>query len=583
LPLTKHDLDRLGWDCVDVVLVTGDAYVDHPSFGTAIIGRVLENLGLRVAILAQPAWQSCNDWKRFGRPRLFFGISSGNVDSMINRYTANKKMRSDDQYSPGGRGGLRPDRAVTVYAQRAREAFPGVAVVIGGIEASMRRLAHYDYWSETVRRSVLLDSKADILVYGMGEKPMTEIALRLQKGESVKDIKDVRGTVYAASARPEIADAIDLPSYEEIKSDPLKFNKATVETLNQTNPLNARVLIQKHDERYVVENPPILPLSPAELDAVYNLPFARRPHPFYKDKIPAFEMIKESITAHRGCFGGCSFCSLTLHQGRIIQCRTEDSVLAEVAKVAAAPSFNGIITDIGGPSANMYGLFCKNPAAQKACRRLSCMFPNLCPNMSTDHTRYMKLLSRAAETRGVKKILVNSGIRMDLAVKCPQFIHKLATEHTGGQLSIAPEHTVPSVLALMFKPAAEVWLEFEKLFKKASLSKGKEQYLVPYFISSFPGSDLKAMTELALFLKKHNYRPRQINDFIPAPMEYATAAYYTGLDPASGKKIHVAKGETERRLQRALLQYFKPENRALVMRALKMAGRSDAARILFSR
>ncbi len=574
----------LGWDGVDIVFVTGDAYVDHPSFAMAVLGRALEAAGFKVAILSQPDWRSCKAWREFGKPRLFFAVSAGNVDSMINHYTANRKIRSSDEYSPGGKAGLRPDRATMVYCQRAREAFSGVPVITGGVEASLRRLAHYDYWSDTVKRSLLLDSKADLLVFGMGENLLVDIARRLAAGEPVKALRGLRGTVHAlgASETPP-KDARVIPSYEEVCADKQAFNLATKLIIENTNPLNAVTLVQFHGDRAVVQSPSSLPVSTAELDRVYSLPFLRAPHPSYKEKIPAWEMIKDSITSHRGCYGGCSFCSLTLHQGRIIQSRSQKSVLDEVGKLAASKNFCGTVSDIGGPSANMYGTSCRNPQEQANCRRYSCLHPEVCPNLNTDCSAALELLEKASAVKGVKKVIISSGVRMDIALREPRYLARLAAKHTGGQLSVAPEHVCDSVLFLMRKPPAQIFSSFITEFLRESGKAGLEQYIVPYFISAFPGSDLNAMVELALYLKRHNLRPRQVNDFIPAPMEYATAIYYTGLDPFTGKAVHVPKTEQERRLQRALLQYFKTENFPLVMKALRLANRMDAARALVGR
>lgn len=580
--MTAEEVRAKGWDGVDIVFVTGDAYVDHPSFAMAVIGRVLESAGYRVAILSQPDWRSCEAWKKFGRPRLFFAIGAGNVDSMINHYTANRKIRSSDDYSPGGRAGLRPDRATTVYCQRAKEAFPGIPVVIGGVEASMRRLAHYDYWSDKVKKSILLDSKADILVYGMGEKAILEIAGGFSSGKTLKELREIRGTAYTLGAGESgpIAGAVSLPSFEETAVDRRKFLEAARLIYLETNPFNARKATQRHSDRTVVQNPPQLPLTQKEIDAIYDLPCERGPHPSYKEAIPAFAMIRDSVTIHRGCFGGCSFCSLTLHQGRIIQSRSEGSILREASKIAGEPYFKGIISDLGGPSANMYSMGCSKTDIRKDCRKLSCLYPVICGNLKTDYSPLLGLLRKARKVPGVKKALVASGIRMDLALCSEEYIAEMARFHTGGQLKVAPEHCSKTVLDMMKKPGISSFTGFAEKFKRESGKAGKEQYLVPYFISGHPGSGLREMTELALFLKKNGYRPLQVNDFIPAPMELATAVYYTGMDPFTMKPVHVPKGESERRMQRALLQYFKPENRQTVIKALKLAGRTDAIKIL---
>ncbi|OGR98142.1 MAG: YgiQ family radical SAM protein [Elusimicrobia bacterium GWF2_62_30] len=579
LPMSPEEVRALGWDAVDVVLVTGDAYVDHPSFAMALVGRVLEAEGLRVAILAQPGWENCADFRKFGRPRLFFGVSAGNMDSMINKYTHNRRIRSTDDFSPGARPGLRPDRATVIYAQRAREAYPGVPVVVGGIEASMRRFAHYDYWSDKVRKSVLLDSKADLLVYGMGERPVREISARLNAGESVGALRDIRGTCYPLGATEtavfSLPGAVELPSAGEVAGDRVKFSTATRAIYEESNPHNARPLVQKSEGRAVVQNPPALPLTTEEMDFVYGLPFTKRAHPSYREPIPALEMIKDSIVIHRGCFGGCAFCSLTLHQGRFIQERSAASVKGEAERLLKTPRHPGNISDLGAPSANMYGMRGRNMDVCRACRKISCLHPAICSNLNTDHTALLELMRAVRELKGLRKAFVASGIRMDLALQCGEYISEIARFHTGGQLKVAPEHIMPGVLSVMKKPFAEVYEKFTWKFLGESKKAGKEQYLVPYFISAHPGSTLADMAELAVFLKERNIRPQQVNDFLPAPMELATSIYFTGLDPFTLQPVYVPKKETERRLQRALLQYYKPENRPLVIRALKEIRRPD--------
>ena len=579
LPITPEETRRLGWDYVDVVLVSGDAFVDHPSFAAAILGRVLQAEGLRVAILPQPRWDNCADFRRFGKPRLFFGVSAGNMDSMINKYTHNRKIRSTDEFSPGGQAGLRPDRATMIYAQRCREAYPEAPVVIGGIEATMRRFAHYDYWSDKVRKSVLLDSKADLLVYGMGERQIREIASRLNSGDTILNLRDIRGTAYPLGARETAAlaipDAIMLPTAGEVAGDRRKFSEATRMIYEESNPHNAKVLVQKSEGRAVVQNPPALPLTTAEMDAVYGLPFTKRAHPSYKEPIPALETIKDSIVIHRGCFGGCAFCSLTLHQGRFIQSRSVESVEKEAAALLRTPRHPGNISDLGAPSANMYRMAGRNPEACRACHKISCLYPGICPNLNTDHKPVLDLMRRIRGLKGLKKAFVASGIRMDLALCSDEYISEIAKYHTGGLLKVAPEHISPKVLAVMRKPPVETFIEFTKKFVEASRKAGKEQYLVHYFISAHPGSTLEDMAELAVFLKDRGIRPQQINDFLPAPMELATSIYFTGLDPFTLEPVYVAKKETERRMQRALLQYYKPENRGLIVRALKEIRRPD--------
>jgi uncharacterized radical SAM protein YgiQ len=576
LPMSVEEAQRRGWDGVDVVFVTGDAYVDHPSFAMAILGRVLEAAGFRVGVVSQPDWRSCADWKRFGRPRLFFAISAGNMDSMINHYTANRKVRNDDAYSPGGRIGMRPDRATLAYCQRAREAYKGVPVIAGGVEASLRRLAHYDYWSDKVRRSILLDCKADLLAFGMGEEGIVEIARRLDAGQTARDLRDMRGVAYvlgASETPPD--DALVLPSYEEVRADKPAFADATKMIHNETNPYNARRLLQWHDRQAVVCNRPPLPISGAAMDRIYGLPYTRRPHPSYEEPIPAFEMIKDSITIMRGCFGGCTFCSITTHQGRIIQSRSEDSILGEVREMTRDPRFKGVVSDVGGPTANMYQMKCTRPEVEAVCRRQSCVHPKICKLLGTDHGPLIRIMKRARELPGVKKVLVASGIRMDLARRSPRYMRELTRHHVGGHLKVAPEHTDPDVLARMRKPSNDDFEKFADVFAEESKKAGKRQYIVPYFIASHPGSDLDAMIDLAVFLKRNGYRPDQVQDFIPAPFDVATAMYHTGIDPFTKRPVYIAKHLRDRKLQRALMQFFKPENYLEVRKALLKAGRRD--------
>lgn len=585
-PMSAEEMRQRGWEWVDIVFVTGDAYVDHPSFAMAILHRVLEAAGFRVAMLSQPDWRSCEPWRQFGRPRLFFAISAGNMDSMINHYTANKKVRNDDAYSPGGRIGLRPDRATIVYCQRAREAFPGVPIVTGGVEASLRRLAHYDYWSDTVKRSILLDSKADLLVYGMGERNIVTIARRLAEGQTLRDLRDLRGIVYPLGAKEAAQFSLEnsphpwryerLPSYEEVRSDKRAFAEATRFIHIHTNPYNAAGLVQFHERQAVVQNPPDLPLTEQEMDAIYDLPFTRRPHPVYQEPIPAYEMIKDSITIMRGCFGGCTFCSITAHQGRIIQSRSVESVEREDQRLTQDPQFKGIISDVGGPTANMYRMGCTRPEVAVKCKRLSCVHPTICKLLDTNHGPLLELLRRVRKIPGVRKVFVASGIRMDLAQRSPEYVQELASYHVGGRLKVAPEHVNPRVLQLMKKPEVHHFDQFTRQFRAASRSAGKpRQQIVPYFIASHPGSDLQAMIELALYLKRSGYRPDQVQDFIPAPMDIATCMYYTGLDPMTLQPVYVARKLRERKWQRALMQFFKPENYFLVREALIQAGRTD--------
>jgi uncharacterized radical SAM protein YgiQ len=577
LPTSREEMSARGWNEVDVVFVTGDAYVDHPAFAMGILGRVLEAAGYRVAILSQPDWRSAEPWRQFGRPRLFFGISAGNMDSMINHYTANKKVRNDDAYSPGGQIGLRPDRATIPYCHRAREAFPGVPIIAGGVEASLRRLAHYDYWSDTVRRSIVLDAKSDLVVFGMGEHQIVEIARRLAAGESVKQLRDMRGVAYAlgASESPP-AEALLLPSYEDVKTDTRKFARATKVIHQETNPLNARTLVQFHDRQAVVCNPPPLPISQDDMDRVYGLPYTRKPHPKYQSKrIPAYEVVKDSVTIMRGCFGGCTFCSITAHQGRIIQSRSQESVLAELRSMGQDPKFPGVVSDIGGPTANMYQMRCMRPEVEAKCKRLSCVHPTICKLLGTDHRPLIELMKQSRQVPGIDKVFVASGIRMDLAQRSPEYMDELATHHVGGHLKVAPEHTDADVLRVMKKPNVEDYEGFAEAFKQASDKAGKKQFLVPYYIASHPGSDVNAMIDLAVFLKRNGYLPDQVQDFIPAPFDIATCMYYTGLDPFTDQEVHIARHLRDRKVQRALLQFFKPENYFEVRKALLAAGRQD--------
>jgi uncharacterized radical SAM protein YgiQ len=578
LPMSREEMDARGWDSVDVVFVTGDAYVDHPSFAMALLGRLLESEGFRVAILSQPDWRSCEPWREFGRPRLFFAISAGNMDSMINHYTANRKVRNDDAYSPGGQIGRRPDRATLAYCQRAREAFKGVPVIAGGVEASLRRIAHYDYWSDKVRRSILLDCKADLLVFGMGERPIIEIAHRLAAGANVRDLRDLRGVAYRLGAKesPPTDDSIVLPSYEQVSTDRWAFCDMTKVAHQETNPHNAKRLVQFHGLEAVVVNPAALPLSQVEMDRVYDLPYTRKPHPSYgRQKIPAYEVVKDSVQIMRGCFGGCTFCSITAHEGRIIQSRSEESVLGEIRRMAADPEFSGVVSDIGGPTANMYEMKCSRPEVEAKCRRLSCVHPTICKLLGTDHGPLVQLMRKARDEPGVRKVLVASGIRMDLARRDPEYMRELATHHVGGYLKVAPEHTDSETLRLMKKPGVEDFVEFDREFKRASAAAGKKQYLIPYFIGSHPGSGIEAMIDLALFLKRNHYKPDQVQDFIPSPFDIAACMYHTGHDPFTRKPVAIAKHLRDRKLQRALMQFFKPENYFDVRRALEQAGRQD--------
>ncbi len=589
LPTTREEMEARGWSELDVLIVTGDAYVDHPAFGPVLVARFLAGRGLRVGVVAQPRWTDPGDVARMGRPRLFVGVSAGNLDSMLNKLTAQKKMRSEDNYSPGGRPNMRPNRATIVYANLCRQAFPGLPLVIGGIEASLRRIAHYDYWSDSVRRSVLLDSKADLLVFGMGELAAWEIARRLEAGETVDALTDVRGTAHVKKNRRSwegiasdpsryVTDGkpVVLPSYEDVSADKRAFAQMSRMLQYETNAHNARPLLQPHGEEAVYFNPPSLPLGEAEMDALYDLPFMRRPHWAYEgERVPAFDTIKHSIVTMRGCFGGCTFCSITEHEGRIIQSRSADSVLREVRALSRMDDFRGTITDVGGPTANMYKMSCKDDATEHACRRLSCVHPGICENLVTDHGPLIELLRRVREEKGVQHAFVASGVRYDLAARSPEFIRDLARYHTGGQVSVAPEHSNPEVLEKMKKPPIEHYERFAQAFCQASEQAGKEQYLVPYFITAHPGSTLKDTIELALYLKKQNMKPRQVQDFIPTPMAIATAMYFTGIDPLTMQPVPVVRDLRDKKLLKSLLYWWDPEQHPLAREALRKAQRTD--------
>jgi len=588
LPTSRAEMQARNIRELDILIVTGDAYVDHPAFGPILIARFLEARGYKVGVIAQPAWKDTRDLLRMGRPRLFVGISAGNLDSMLNRLTAQKKTRSEDQYSPGGRTDLRPNRATIVYAHLCRQAFPGLPIVIGGIEASLRRIAHYDYWSDQVRRSILLDAKADLLVFGMGERPAWEIARRLADGETVRTMRDIRGTAFAMHHRGEWEPLLEdrsryvpdgkmvvLPSYEEVLADKTAFAAMSRAFQYETNAHNARPLLQPHGEEAVYFNPPALPMAEAEMDALYDLPFQRRTHPAYTERVPAFETVKHSIVTMRGCFGGCTFCSITEHEGRIIQSRSASSVLREVRALSRMEDFRGVISDVGGPTANMYQMRCKDEATESACRRLSCVHPGICENLHTDHDPLIDLLKKVRAEPGIKKVFIASGVRYDLAERSPAFIRELAQHHTGGQVSVAPEHNDPEVLDRMKKPPIHSYERFAQAFCQASENAGKEQYLVPYFISGHPGSTLRDTIELALYLKRKKMRPRQVQDFIPTPMAIATAMYHTGIDPLTGKPVYTATDLREKRMMKALLFYWDKQHWPLAREALRKASRSD--------
>ena len=652
LPMSRAEMAALGWDACDVILVTGDAYIDHPSFGMALVGRLLEAQGYRVGIISQPDWHSAEPFRALGQPTLYFGVTAGNMDSMVNRYTSDRKIRSDDAYTPNAEPNKRPDRAVTVYAQRCREAYPGTPVIIGSIEASLRRIAHYDYWSDTVRRSVLPDSKADLLIFGNAERALLEISHRLAKGEKIGDIRDVRGTgfmvahdwkpptpeagieggsswIEVLSTELDTPGAIDahidpyamtpagptaqtpegtapvrivpkaerlaarqavrertvirLPDYDQVKNNPVLYAHASRVFHLESNPGNARALRQAHGERDVWLNPPPIPLTTPEMDAVYDLPYARAPHPSYGDaRIPAWEMIRFSVNIMRGCFGGCTFCSITEHEGRIIQSRSEDSVIKEIEAIRdKTPGFTGVISDLGGPTANMYRMACKSKQIEHACRRLSCVFPDICDNLDTDHTPLIHMYRRARALPGIKKILISSGLRYDLAVRSPEYVKELVQHHVGGYLKIAPEHTEAGPLSKMMKPGMGAYDRFNEMFEAASKAVGKKQYLIPYFIAAHPGTTDEDMLNLALWLKKHDFRLDQVQTFLPTPMALATAMYHTEKNPlkkvlgGKAEAVSVVKQGRTRRLHKAFLRYHDPDNWPLLREALKEMGRED--------
>ncbi|MBI5186174.1 MAG: YgiQ family radical SAM protein [Nitrospinae bacterium] len=573
LPTTPQEANARGWNQLDVILVTGDAYVDHPSFGVAVVGRFLESLGVRVGIIAMPDVEKPEDFTRLGAPAWFFGVTAGNLDSMLMRATASRKHRSDDDYAPGGKAGLRPKRAAIAYCNKLRELFHDSQILIGGLEASLRRHAHYDYWDNKVRRSMLLDSRADLLAFGMAERPLAAIVEAVRRGKRLKELKDIHGTaaMISLSERKELGDeAVTLPSYEEVSVNKIKYARASCIIHDHQNPWSGKTLVQKHGNRYVRVNPPALPLTTKELDAVHALPFTREPHPSYKERVPAFEMIRFSVTAMRGCFGGCAFCALTVHQGKAIQSRSVKSVEEEVKQITRMKGFTGYVSDVGGPTANMYMMGCLDSKAESACRKLSCVFPNICRRLGTDHSPQIEMLRKASVVKGVKKVFVASGVRYDLANLSPEYIRELARNHVSGQLKVAPEHCHPKVLAAMRKPPIEEFEKFEKRFAEESKNAKLDQYLVPYFISAHPGCGLEEQIALAEYLKSHNMRPRQAQEFIPLPLTLAGDMYYTGIDPMTGSDVAVAKGESDRKLQRALMQYFKPENREMVNQAMRI-------------
>ena len=604
LPMTRAEMDELGWDECDIILVTGDAYIDHPSFGMAVIGRLLEAQGFRVGILSQPDWQSAEPFEELGRPKLFFGVTGGNMDSMVNRYTADRRLRHNDSYTPNDEGGKRPDRAVIVYAQRCREAYRDVPIVLGGIESSLRRIAHYDYWSDKIRRSILVDAKGDILLYGNAERAVVEVAHRIARGDKPSEIDDIRGVAVMKDTVPEgwtVAPANDLeegseaarilgdktvvrlPGFEQVTQDREAYARASRVLHRESNPGNARALVQRHGDRDVWLTPPPIPLTTPEMDAVYELPYARAPHPSYGDaKIAAWDMIRFSVTIMRGCFGGCSFCSITEHEGRIIQSRSEKSILSEIEVIRdKTPGFTGIISDIGGPTANMYRMACKDKRTESLCRRPSCVFPDICPNLNTSHDSLIQLYKKSRELPGIKKVMVASGVRYDLAVQSPAYIKELVEHHVGGYLKIAPEHTEDGPLSKMMKPGIGSYDKFKELFDKAAKEAKKEYFLIPYFIAAHPGTSDEDMMNLALWLKRNRYRADQVQTFLPSPMALATAMYHSGYNPLRpvrrgvSEEVAAIKGLKQRRLHKAFLRYHDPENWPVLREALKRMGRAD--------
>jgi len=582
LPITLAEAKARGWNELDVVFVTGDAYVDHPSFGVPLLARLLESKGLRVGIIPQPDWRSKEPFMALGRPRLFFAVAAGAMDSMVAHYTPARKLRRDDAYTPGNRHGARPNRATIVYTSRLKEAYRDVPVVIGGIEASLRRFAHYDFWEDKVRRSALVDAKADLLVYGMGESPLLELVQRLKAGEEFASIRDVRGTAYAASTPPGPDTAVlELPGFDQVASDKAAYAESFRLLSGEQNPGCAKVVIQRHGERYLVCNPPALPLSEHALDRIYALPFVKAPHPGYKEAIAAYEQIRSSITTHRGCFGGCAFCAITHHQGKTIQSRSEQSVLQELERLAALPWFRGSVSDLGGPTANMFGLSCGDKAAGAKCRRESCLYPKVCGNLVTDDARSSRLLAKARGVSGVKNVAVSSGVRYDLLERQPGYLRELVGHHVSGLLKVAPEHLTDRVTAVMRKPGRACFERFRDSFQKESARVGKRQYIVPYFISGHPGCTLSDMVDLALMLKRWGMKVEQVQDFTPTPGTLATCIYHTGSDPFTGEKVFVARSDREKGLQKSLLLYHLPEERKSCLAALKECGREDAAAELF--
>ncbi|RKX74898.1 MAG: YgiQ family radical SAM protein, partial [Spirochaetes bacterium] len=564
-PINKNDLESRGWDCPDFILVTGDAYVDHASFGAAVIGRVLESEGFRVGVIAQPDWKTAESLKVLGRPRLGFLVTSGNLDSMVNHFTAAKKKRRKDVYTPGGAAGKRPDRAVTVYANLVRQAYKKMPLIIGGLEASLRRMAHYDYWKDSLRRSVLLDSKADLLVYGMGEAAIRKIAAALDSGTAVSEIRDVPGTVYVCQAAEIPEKALILPDYEKLKIEGTAFAESFRIQYENADPFTGRTMAEPYGGRAVVQNPPAPPLTREEMDAVYALPFARGPHPSYTEKIPAMKEIQFSLVSNRGCFGSCAFCALAFHQGRIVTSRSQESLVDEAKILIEDSDFKGYIHDVGGPTANFRNPACAKQGTKGSCPGKRCLTPEPCPSLKSDHSEYIEILRELRKLEGIKKVFIRSGIRFDYMMedKKNDFLSELCEHHISGQLKVAPEHVSPDVLKVMGKPKRQVYDEFVRRYAEVNKKLGKKQYLVPYFISGHPGARLKDAITMAEYLRDTRFIPEQVQDFYPTPGTLATAMWYTGIDPMNGEKVHIPSGHEEKAMQRALLQYNRPENREI--------------------
>lgn len=579
LPICKKDMIERGWDQVDFIIVTGDAYIDHHSFGTAIISRVLEDAGYKVGIIAQPAWNDTKDFMKLGRPRLGFLVNGGNMDSMVNHYTVSKKLRDKDFYSPGGKMGLRPDRATIVYCNKIREAYKSIPIVIGGVEASLRRFAHYDYWSDKVRKSMLVDSGADLLIYGMSEKQIVEVANCMNDGLQVRYIRHVPGTCYIVDDINDVADYIEIPSYKDVCRDKIEYAKAFKIQYEEQDPVRGKVLVQKHANRFVVQNPPEMPLTREELDHVYGLPYVKNYHPCYEAQggIAAIEEVKFSVVSSRGCFGNCSFCAITFHQGRIVQSRSEESILEEVKEITELPDFKGYIHDVGGPTANFRRPACKTQLKHGACKNKQCLFPKPCKNIDADHTEYLELLRKVRAVPKVKKAFVRSGLRYDyiMADKNDVFFKELVEHHVSGQLKVAPEHICEGVLKYMGKPAGKTYGKFVDKFNRITNEVGKKQYIIPYLMSSHPGSTLDSAIELAEYLRDINYQPEQVQDFYPTPGTLSTTMFYTGIDPLTMEKVYIPKSKMEKAMQRALLQFRNPKKYDIVYDALIMAGRED--------